>query len=446
MDLIYYGYCRIQNSSQEQEVRELLSRVGIRLNLIREDLDMIDSTGDTGVNEDDSTDDSIVFEDDSTLDTAMMQDESTASRRTLETVFQPCSDEGDDSFQDCFQHSVFEENFSHSPIRFEVTDFEVKEVCSKFCYSKCKEVFELWSSDMTEQLKTMFLSDKGIVETKNNLIKHLVSQSNIGVTSDQYIVNNHLFCNKFFASVTNISEHLVKSVLRDFWMGQRVYKHGNAGNVKQKTVATTNFICWLKQFAESYGQFAPDTNTTVLSYWLYKQVLFKLYKDETTEPHLSQAAFYQNYKAYFGFNRCDKSLPHVIISKYSSHSICTICVALNNNRRQCKTDQEMKQATDLRNQHKLTFGEARRTIQEIKQSALSFPSDHLFLQIDGMDNKKSYIPRLLQKSKDMMGTERLASKISGCILYSGWYEKKRKCLFYINHDQVNLQYFLSYLN
>ena len=52
-----------------------------------------------------------------------------------------------------------------------------------------------------------------------------------------------------------------------------------------------------------------------------------------------------------------------------------------------------------------------------------------------MDNKKSYIPRLLEKSKEMTGTERLASKISGCILYSGWYVEKRKCLFYVNHDQ-----------
>ena len=52
-----------------------------------------------------------------------------------------------------------------------------------------------------------------------------------------------------------------------------------------------------------------------------------------------------------------------------------------------------------------------------------------------MDNKKSYIPRLLEKSKEMSGTERLASKISGCILYSGWYKEKRKCQFYVNHDQ-----------
>ena len=76
----------------------------------------------------------------------------------------------------------------------------------------------------------------------------------------------------------------------------------------------------------------------------------------------------------------------------------------------------------------------------------------IFKKIDGMDNKKSYIPRLLEKSKEMAGTERLPSKISGCILYSGWYEHKRKCLFYINHDQVFLSfglliclYFLSSL-
>ena len=59
----------------------------------------------------------------------------------------------------------------------------------------------------------------------------------------------------------------------------------------------------------------------------------------------------------------------------------------------------------------------------------------IILQVDGMDNKKSYIPRLLVKSKELTGTERLASKISGCIIYSSWYEHKRKCLFYVNHDQ-----------
>lgn len=73
-------------------------------------------------------------------------------------------------------------------------------------------------------------------------------------------------------------------------------------------------------------------------------------------------------------------------------------------------------------------------MDEIKQSALTFPSDNLFIQIDGMDNSKSYLPRYLELSKDQVQKERLPTKISGCNIYSGWYEEKRKVLFYLNHD------------
>ena len=58
------------------------------------------------------------------------------------------------------------------------------------------------------------------------------------------------------------------------------------------------------------------------------------------------------------------------------------------------------------------------------------------VQIDGMDNAKSYLPRFIVKTKENQGTERLPSKISGCIVYSGYYAGKRKCSFFINHDQV----------
>ena len=98
-----------------------------------------------------------------------------------------------------------------------------------------------------------------------------------------------------------------------------LYRHGKTGHLKLQTPATTHFICWLKLFAKSYGQYSPENNTTILSYWLNKQYLFNLYLDEVEAPHLSKSAFYQNFKHYFSFNRDDKSLPHVVISKYSSH-------------------------------------------------------------------------------------------------------------------------------
>ena len=82
----------------------------------------------------------------------------------------------------------------------------------------------------------------------------------------------------------------------------------------------------------------------------------------------------------------------------------------------------------------MNFGGARRKVEEIRQSAINFPSDNLFIQIDGMDNSKSYLPRYRELSKDQVQKERLPSKISGCTIYNGWYENKRKVLFYINHD------------
>ena len=192
----------------------------------------------------------------------------------------------------------------------------------------------------------------------------------------------------------------------------------------------------MKDFAEWYGQYSPDQDKIIINYWLRKGVLYKLYVEESHGPHIAPSTFYQYFEIYFGPNRKDRSLPCVRISKYSSHSVCNVCTSLNNHRRQSKSDAEMKVAQNLINQHKQVFGGAFRKVQEVKQSALSRPSDHLLLQVDGMDNHKSYLPRYLQNVKELQGTERLPSKISGCILWSGLYEAKRKVLLYLNHDQV----------
>ena len=358
LDLVYRGCCKIKDKSEEKNVKELLSNIGISLDLSSSFTEFFAPV--EGLADDDNT--------------------------GAEIIIGQCFEEGEDdvsiaSFQNCFESGLeFEDTVSSSPIKFQPEDFNREELCSKSCSNRCHRVVELWTPKSIADVGSLFKSDEGIVETKNRLVRHLWSQSHIGVPTDSYIVNNHTFCLKAFARLTGNSEYVVKSVLVDFWNGQSLYQHGNSGSLKQQSQSTTNFICWLKLFAESYGQFAPDSNTTILSYWLSKQYLFTLYLEETMAPHLSLSAFYQNFKKYFSFKRCDKSLPHVIISKYSSHSICTQCVALNNSRRQCKTEAQLKQATELKNQHKVIFSEARRKIQEIKQSALLFPSDNLFIQ------------------------------------------------------------------
>ena len=255
-------------------------------------------------------------------------------------------------------------------------------LCSRFCSLRCYRIYEQWSHEDVLKLASLFVSEDGkLQETKNNLLNHLWGQHNIGEISNHFVVNKQTFCTKFFSKVTGISEYILQQVLDAFRSGRRMFIHGSNGGIKQPTVATTNFICWLKLFAESYGQFAPDTNTVVLCYWTNKKYLFNIYSMECQKPHLSKSAFYQNFDKYFSFKRADKSLPHIVISKYSSHSVCNQCVALNNFVKQCKTEVDLKMAIYLKNQHKMVFGEARRKIQEIKQSAVQFPSDNLFIQV-----------------------------------------------------------------
>ena len=275
-------------------------------------------------------------------------------------------------------------------IAFEVhTGFntESKSVfCSRNCKNRCADVRASWSENNVEHLKEMFKSDT-IIDTKRKLINHLRSQNNVGEDTESYLINGHRFCTKYLSSETGTSEFVLGSVLKNFSAGIQLYEHGSKGVQKQQSLSTTQFVCWFKQFVEIYGQNAPDENVIVLAHWLNKATLFKMYKEEAPTPHVASATFYQHMKTYFGPRREDKTLPCVRISKYTTHSVCDICVALNTNQRDSKTEAELKLAKSLRNEHRMDFGKARRTIEEIKQRAISFPEDNIFIQIDGMVRK-----------------------------------------------------------
>ena len=332
----------------------------------------------------------------------------------------------EDTFQDELQDVLFDENIS---LEIECQSM----LCARSCRNKCPAITQSWSEADLQNVKTMFKSEK-VIETKTKLINHLEAQKNIGVRTDSFCINGHHFCVKFLSITTSISEYIVSKVLEDYSSGIRMYEHGSKGVLQQQSLATTQFICWFKLFSEIYGQYAPDDNVTILAYWLKKAALFNIYKEEAPAPHVAQATFFAHMKTYFGPRRIDKTLPCVRISKYTTHSVCDICVALNTNQRQCRTEEALKVAKSLRNQHRMDFGQARRSVEEIKQTAITFPEDNLFVQIDGMDNSKSYLPRFLEHSKELAGTERLPSKIQGCIITSGFYETNQKVLFFINHD------------
>ena len=254
--------------------------------------------------------------------------------------------------------------------------------CSSSCRNDCDKIVQGWTSENIQVLTGLFSSDK-LVERKNKLLAHLISQGNVGSSTESYIIFSHKFCLNYLSFVANVSEYILKTVLCDFRSGYKFYEHGNKGLVKQFSTATMGFIVWFKQFLYLYGQSSPDEMITILAYWLNGKVLFAMYEAEAPKPHVKLATFYSHLKTHFGPSRIDKTLPCVRISAYSSHSVCDICVALQTNQKLCKNEAELQLARALRNQHKDDFGRARKVVESIRQSAIDFPSDNIFIQCDG---------------------------------------------------------------
>ena len=367
-EILFHGHC-ISNRDDKLLLNGLLSSLGLEYNFSVETV-----TTDSMESGSEASEDELLCDTDNFVGQCfdLEEDNIAIVGDNSPHSFQYCDDESNTSAGESSAQFMWESSKTVSQ-------------CSRYCDNGCDKIFEQWSDKEQNALKVMFRSEDGKIQVlKNNLLSHLWSQERIGVPTQQYTIYNQAFCTKFLSHYIGVSEYILKQVIHAFWSGRKMFRHGNTGGIKQPTVATTNFICWLKIFAESYGQFAPDTNTVVLNYWANKSYLFNLYLSEAPSPHLSKSAFYQNFDKFFAYNRVDKSLPHIIISKYSSHSVCNQCVAINYYITQCKTEAQLRIATDLKNQHKMVFGDARRKVQEIRQTAIQFPSENLFIQVNSL--------------------------------------------------------------
>ena len=104
-------------------------------------------------------------------------------------------------------------------------------------------------------------------------------------------------------------------------------------------------------------------------------------------------------------------------------------------RRKCKTQSELDLCNSLKEQHTAKYVNANIEVQNYIQKSITFPKEVLSFQIDSMDNSKSIIPRILEKSKNLTLDYRLPSKITGCITTSSLYSGNRNIKFFINHGK-----------
>ena len=196
-----------------------------------------------------------------------------------------------------------------------------------------------------------------------------------------------------------------------------------------------NFCAWMKVYSLNFGQNSPTEVVIILPSFLNKADLYKVYRRESPAPHIKESTMYQLMKSKFGPRRDDLTLPWIRLSKFSSHSKCDVCLALEQFMRTAKSPAEIEYGRSLKLQHSSTYSQARVAVNEFIQKSITFPNEVLAFQCDGMDNQKSMLPRVLEKSKHLSGMFKLPCKIYGCVASSSLYPGNRKIRFLTNHGK-----------
>ena len=180
--------------------------------------------------------------------------------------------------------------------------------CSRLCKGKCHQNVQSWSTEMITDLKKLFSGNNQC--KKNKMLSQLAFQCSAGLPINGFFFHGQLLCNNYFSHVSNISKHHIRTVIKDFSHGKKMYVHGNCRR-KRINGAKVNFIAWMKLTSEKYGQDGPTDIVTILPHYLNRSVLFKMYLDEAPKPHLKRSSFYRLFKKEFGPRRENKDLPWI---------------------------------------------------------------------------------------------------------------------------------------
>ena len=309
-------------------------------------------------------------------------------------------------------------------------------LCSKNCHANCRIKTASWSTQVKDEIRGLF-AGLNLVEKKNKLLMQILFQKSAGLPTTGFFFNEHLLCVNYFALITSISSYLLTKVIKDFLSGYQRYIHGNSYKKRCQT-AVINFCSWMKVYSSNFGQDGPTDVVTILPSFLNKADLYKIYRKESPSPHVKENTMYKIMKTKFGPKRENKELPWIRISKFSTHSRCDVCLALDQFMRKARTAAEIEYGRGLKMQHSSTYSQARIAVNEFIQKSITFPNEFIAFQLDSMDNQKSMLPRVLESSKQLSGLYKLPCKITGCVTTSSLYPGNRKLKFYTNHGKKQL--------
>ena len=235
--------------------------------------------------------------------------------------------------------------------------------------------------DFNQQLESKLREIKGksSAERKQYLLDHLIKQEELDIATHGFQFYGFFFCKKSLAKISGISDYIITEASRAFEAGQITFVHGNTTGMRESE-AGLGFVIWMKLHAVNYGNEAPDEPTIVLPACFSQKDLFQQYLTEAPKPLIQRSTFYRLFKLKFGPHRDDKSLPHIRISSYSTHSKCDQCILIEKFQKTCKNEQDVAFSKSLKQAHKQIYQRCYRTIQEKRHKSLHDPENYVCVQ------------------------------------------------------------------
>ena len=271
----------------------------------------------------------------------------------------------------------------------------------------------------------------------NFLLCQLNMQHEMGMDyQNSFVLEKIPFCHNSVTSFFQVSEYLVKTVLKEHNSGQISYYHKNKGSFYHSEKRDTA-ISFIKNFARCHCENLPDREIMRLPSYMNIATIHAEYLENVPAAlQLKARSFSHVFQTVFGdVYREQVGQPRITFSPRHSHPICTECDKISCLCKNAKTESDRNYAEKRKRSHMQEIRQKYLQCSDRKELSRRFPDDYLHLSFDDIDQSKIKSPYQLQITKECSGILKLNNHCTGMIVHNGKFVNDRVVLAYLNNNQ-----------
>ncbi|KAL3683611.1 hypothetical protein R1sor_001633 [Riccia sorocarpa] len=190
---------------------------------------------------------------------------------------------------------------------------------------------------------------------------------------------------------------------------------------------------WLDSFFLSHCERQPADGKYHLPNNFTKKEVYDHYRTDMVQ--VRECLQYSSFKHYWV-----KFYPLVTIPTTNKFSVCDFCELYKSKRDKSVTNIEKAEAVQALKLHRKQQAEERAAAGRRRWKALDSPKDCAYIQIDGMDQKKTALPHFSKQPKSVDGAALVGVHLVGAMIFHGKLHTQPKLFRTLNDITQNQQY------